>query len=801
MSTASLVLGRQTFDGLGRQTSVEVAGRITHYHYRPGQLPPVANTLADGKRIDFTYEPQLDNALLSAAPENGSPEYLHYHPQLARPMKASGALGTLQWQFTPSGAAQADTWTEDGNSHSSQWRTSLGGRLLGFTDSSGSEHQRIYDACGRLEQIVVDRVSTHFAYDALSRLQRETTHDLDTARTLEQQLTYDTMGREASRTLTLTGEGEPRVITQTLEYSALDQVILRSWNDGQEQLEERFAYDVRGRLVQVVTTTGTGPCDPFGNVIVEQHFIFNALDGYRQVTCIFDDGSQDIATYCYAADDPCQVVAINHTHPSWPARIDLRYDSHGRLVADSLGRVLTWDAQERLQRVEYQGRTCEYRYTPDGRLRDRIIDGVLNRSFFSANQLTHEQSGDERLHRVGDENRLYALGKVTEGIRQNTLLGCDGQGSVRLQVGDRLQSLHYGAHGTEQDNDQQQPFGYAGERREPLTGWYMAAGYRPYDPLLMVFLAPDSESPFGRGGINAYAYCAGDPVNRIDPDGHSWQTWLLAGAGIAVGAIATIASLGTASAALSVVLAGSAMTASGMLAVTTAALNTVSLSTGVAAMALQAKGTHENAAHILGWISLGAGAASLLSAAKSLGSGSLAHASKSASRLPGATAVGPISKPTHWVKRSAVLYARSDDVEDVVWHTNLWGKNIRAFETHGSPTGQLMNAQGQAEDPVRIALREIAPRLSDLPGDVPIVLLACHGGKSGAAQKIADTLRRPVYGYDQSIFVKRTAWMQHLWVDDAGTSIPTQQAAKPHALGTLAADRELAAGRLYFPRK
>ncbi len=27
-------------------------------------------------------------------------------------------------------------------------------------------------------------------------------------------------------------------------------------------------------------------------------------------------------------------------------------------------------------------------------------------------------------------------------------------------------------------------------------------------------------SPFGKGGMNAYAYCAGDPVNRSDPTGH-----------------------------------------------------------------------------------------------------------------------------------------------------------------------------------------------------------------------------------------------------------------------------------------
>ncbi|RMU75656.1 hypothetical protein ALP24_200133 [Pseudomonas syringae pv. aptata] len=36
----------------------------------------------------------------------------------------------------------------------------------------------------------------------------------------------------------------------------------------------------------------------------------------------------------------------------------------------------------------------------------------------------------------------------------------------------------------------------------------------------MRFNSPDSMSPFGKGGMNAYAYCAGDPVNRSDPTGH-----------------------------------------------------------------------------------------------------------------------------------------------------------------------------------------------------------------------------------------------------------------------------------------
>ena len=37
----------------------------------------------------------------------------------------------------------------------------------------------------------------------------------------------------------------------------------------------------------------------------------------------------------------------------------------------------------------------------------------------------------------------------------------------------------------------------------------------------MRFNSPDSWSPFGDGGLNAYAYCGGDPMNQADPTGHS----------------------------------------------------------------------------------------------------------------------------------------------------------------------------------------------------------------------------------------------------------------------------------------
>ncbi|MFG3530150.1 RHS repeat-associated core domain-containing protein [Streptomyces sp. NPDC047917] len=63
--------------------------------------------------------------------------------------------------------------------------------------------------------------------------------------------------------------------------------------------------------------------------------------------------------------------------------------------------------------------------------------------------------------------------------------------------------------------------GYDGQRTDPATGWlHLGNGYRAYHPDLMRFTTPDSLSPFGAGGINPYAYCLGDPVNRTDPTGH-----------------------------------------------------------------------------------------------------------------------------------------------------------------------------------------------------------------------------------------------------------------------------------------
>lgn len=789
-NNALLTLGQQTFDGLGRQLSVVVGGRTTQLEYKEAQLPPSANVLPDGKRVDFTYEPDLDNQILSICPASEADNTFAYDASLALLKSSSGALGEQTMAYTVTGHPKSDTWTVDGKEHVTTWRYALGGLLLGFDDADGVTHAQHYDTFGRVDQITADGVTIDITYDEFNRPETLICTDPASVNTLRQALTYDGLGREQTRTFTISLNGTLRSMVQTLGYNALDQLTSRQWQDGVEVGDETFSYDNRGRLIHYTANNTAAPTDPFGNRVIEQAFTFNALNGYKEITCKFSDRSTDTATFTYADDDPTQVLSIDHSHSSWPSRIDLTYDACGRVrtyrfpatdTRAALDRTLSWDAQDRLIKVDDKTSTCDYGYAPGGQLTDRVINGTLTRSFFSGGQATHEHTGDQTLRIVGDSGSVFALSRLSAGVRQaTTLLGCDAQGSVRIEADSAVRTRRYTVHGAEAGEDRDSPFGFAGERRDTLTGWYIPSGYRPYDPIVMGFLSPDSDSPFGQGGLNPYAYCAGDPVNRIDPSGHGWLTWLVAGIGIGLGVVGTIATFGAAAPAFAALAAGGigALTATGAVAIGAATLSAVSLGTGIASTVLEATNKDSKAASILGWVSLGTGLAELgMTMAPKAAARLSTRLERSAGRAARKSGRGaPAAKPyaTQRVGTSTILYEAELDSSDVVFHENWLGSGTPAFETHGSRFGELMNSAGKMRPASEVARMDIAPALSNIgyPDDKGIILLACGAGKSGAAQNVANSLNRTVSAYDETILVSHPKMSSVIEIGKKGTSLP-----------------------------
>lgn len=168
-----------------------------------------------------------------------------------------------------------------------------------------------------------------------------------------------------------------------------------------------------------------------------------------------------------------------------------------------------------------------YSYDPLDRLAGLTpLAQVMRRRFYSGQQLSTEVL-------AGEQRTFLRVGRMP--LAQQIL--ADGEPRVILNAADQQQSVLH-AHGAEQriaiayapyghsDEVVKNPDlpGFNGEQIDPVTGHYLLGnGYRAYNPVLMRFNSPDSLSPFGKGGLNAYGYCAGDPVNRSDPTGHIFR--------------------------------------------------------------------------------------------------------------------------------------------------------------------------------------------------------------------------------------------------------------------------------------
>ena len=160
------------------------------------------------------------------------------------------------------------------------------------------------------------------------------------------------------------------------------------------------------------------------------------------------------------------------------------------------------------------------RFYQNGRIATEVKDALTHSVFRHAGGLLAQRAS------VADEGHL--------------LMGVSNTDTVMTELGHAaLKAYPYSPYGhCPARSESNTLLAFNGEPLDLATGCYaLGNGYRLYNPTLERFYSPDNLSPFGKGGLNAYMYCAGDPVNRVDPTGH--LSFGIIGAGLHYTALAT----------------------------------------------------------------------------------------------------------------------------------------------------------------------------------------------------------------------------------------------------------------------
>jgi RHS repeat-associated protein len=233
-------------------------------------------------------------------------------------------------------------------------------------------------------------------------------------------------------------------------------------------------------------------------------------------------------TFTYAANDnmlsrtrmpgsyvyPAGTSARPHTPTSVSGRA-FTYDLNGNLTSDGL-KTLAWDSGNRLASVVKGGAATSFLYGPDG-ARAKKVSALGTTRYFGAEA---EEKG-------GLYTRYPHMDVMIQGSAVS-FLHRDHLATVKMvtnMAGVVTERLGYAAFG-EAKPTTSMPKGFIGERPDVETGMlYLNARY--YDPERAQFNSPDDWDPTLAGvGTNRYAYAGNDPVNKADPNGHTFGDFL-----------------------------------------------------------------------------------------------------------------------------------------------------------------------------------------------------------------------------------------------------------------------------------
>ncbi|KAM0484450.1 hypothetical protein ACHAPX_001875 [Trichoderma viride] len=520
------ITGKQSYDGLGRVKTKDSGGRTTGYSYKGSSPKPSSITMPKKTEAIMAYDDALDYALKDMTVPDDQQTF-DYNNETGELIQSKNSYCTEDLKYLPSGLLKTeDIRLGQGKVQSTLHTYSMNGRLQNYSNVHSQTQELKYDEHGRLKQLLQGPLTVTLDYDKTSRPWKSSVHDSEKGSTLGTEIVFDDFSRERERTIFQDSKPLYKLIQ---DYDVLDKLKTRELKDGDDSSlrQETFDYDNMGRLVDYQCKGSQLSVDERGRQLRRQTYGFTTTGGIAKATSEYQDGSQNIAVYTYSDSDPDQLIQITNTHAEEPGKITLGYDANGCLTRDEQGRILEYNSMGSLTAVKSSdGSTVLSRYHYDARARlvcQEVPGKPDYRLYYRDSNLIAAASGDTQLNYVSDGVSYWGQILQENGQTATSLWASDAHQSTiaRLDTkeSNQLHTQWYTPYGFSKAGS---VIAWNGQWRDPVTGWYhLGNGYRVYNPVLMRFHAPDTWSPFTSGEINPYAYCLCDPINRVDPTGHS----------------------------------------------------------------------------------------------------------------------------------------------------------------------------------------------------------------------------------------------------------------------------------------
>jgi len=426
-------------------------------------------------------------------------------------------------------------------------------RLINY--GTGIEEHYGYDLADRVNEFILtqgmtEEIHLDYEYDKAGRV----TAVSDSGVRIES--AYDAAGRLESETSGFTG------ITARYSYAPSGSLTALRYFEGDTLLDSyEYSYDRRGNQTEKVENGYSTKYyyDPLSRIkTVEEesgdvlHYVYDDLGNIASIGEINPGGiTETINSY-----DPCsRLISSTTANTSETQRLLFAYDSEGNQISRykmtirdgktiaSQEQTLLYNGYNRLSTVIDDGRITSYQYNGDGLRTSRDASGEITRYTYDRGNIVLETDGDYRISAVnvrgshqliyretGDNQYFYQFnghGDVTKLRDLSSAViedySYDPYGNeddaLAPTFGGRITTALWQAEESGIDN----PFRYCGKYLDLSSGFYYLRS-RDYDPATKRFLTEDSYS--GKAveplSLNLYAYCANNPINRIDPSGNTW---------------------------------------------------------------------------------------------------------------------------------------------------------------------------------------------------------------------------------------------------------------------------------------